>query len=184
MFCKNCGTENLDTAKFCKNCGQILSTEEAAPAEQDVTMQPETPVEEASASSKENTSAYTGPVDYTASSTSASYAGPVDYNSDAHSVTNDSELPENTGTAIASMVLGIVSIVLCCSSLLGVICGVIAIVLAQKEKNEGRGESGFVKAGLICGIIGAILSGLALLYYIVIMIIGGTASIYNDIYRF
>ena len=30
MFCKNCGTENLDTAKFCVGCGNDLT---AAPAE-------------------------------------------------------------------------------------------------------------------------------------------------------
>lgn len=24
MFCKKCGAQNLDTAKFCKNCGEKL----------------------------------------------------------------------------------------------------------------------------------------------------------------
>lgn len=136
MFCKNCGTENIDESKFCKNCGQPLEEEQ----------------------------------------NSDSYTGPVEYDSIAHSVTDSSEIPESTGTAIASMILGIVSIVLCCSSILGMIAGVIAIVLAQKERNSGRGDNGYVKAGFICGIIGAILSVLMLIYYIVVMLIGGVVS--------
>lgn len=143
MFCKNCGTENTDEAKFCKNCGQPM--EEVQPEQ---TAEPVT--EEVQAAET------------------------------ADSVTDDSEIPESTGTAIASMILGIASIVLCCSSFLGLIAGIIAIVLAQKERNSGRAENGYVKAGLICGIIGAILSALVLIYYIVVLIIGGTASILSD----
>lgn len=164
MFCKNCGTENADEAKFCKNCGQSMEND-TQPAAADVQ-----PVEAASDNTTEES---------TTQNTSA-YTGPVDYNSVAHSVTDDSEIPESTGTAIASMVLGIVSIVLCCSSIFGLISGIVAIILAQKERNSGRADNGYVKAGLVCGIIGAILSGLILIYYIIVMIIGGTASIMSD----
>ncbi|MBO5487307.1 MAG: DUF4190 domain-containing protein [Eubacterium sp.] len=154
MFCKNCGTENFDEARFCKNCGQELVKEEQA------------------ATTAEPEKAATTPV----------YTGPVEYDSVAHSVTDDSEIPQSTGTAIASMVLGIVSIVFCCSSIIGLVTGIIAIVLAQKERNEGRADNGYVKAGLICGIIGAILSGLVLVYYIILLIAGSAASVMS--YRF
>ena len=110
------------------------------------------------------------------------YSGPVEYDSVAHSVTDDSEIPQSTGTAIASMVLGIVSIVFCCSSIVGLVTGIIAIVLAQKERNLGRAENGYVKAGLICGIIGSILSGLVFVYYIILLIAGSAASVMS--YRF
>lgn len=175
MFCKNCGTENTDEAKFCKNCGQPM--EEVQPEQ---TAEPVTEEAQAAetADSEEGT-AQADTANQTAQNT-ASYSGPVEYNSAAHSVTDDSEIPESTGTAIASMILGIASIVLCCSSFLGLIAGIIAIVLAQKERNSGRADNGYVKAGLICGIIGAILSALVLIYYIVVLIIGGTASILSD----
>lgn len=110
------------------------------------------------------------------------YSGPVEYDSVAHSVTDDSEIPQSTGTAIASMVLGIVSIVFCCSSIIGLVAGIIAIVLAQKERSLGRADNGYVKAGLVCGIIGAILSGLVFVYYIIVLIVGSTASVMS--YRF
>ena len=164
MFCKNCGTENNDEAKYCKNCGQSIEPD----------VQPKDTGYVSMAEQSESTS-----TDSTAQNTNG-YAGPVDYNSIAHSVTDESEIPESTGTAIASMILGIVSIVFCCSSVLGLIAGIVAIILAQKEKSSGRGDNGYVKAGLVCGIIGAIHSALVLIYYIIIAIVGGTASLMSD----
>ena len=62
------------------------------------------------------------------------------------------------------------------------VISIIAIVLAQKERSLGRTDNGYVKAGLVCGIIGAILSGLVFVYYIIVLIAGSTASVMS--YRF
>lgn len=76
--------------------------------------------------------------------------------------------------ATASMVLGIVSIVLCVFALTpftytlfgvpAIICGIIAIVKAVKAKRIAG--SGTATAGLVCGIVGLSLSAL--------VFIGGT----------
>lgn len=165
MFCKNCGTENADEAKFCKNCGQSMEND-AQPVTADVQSEV---TESAEVQAGSTTTESEG-------QNTSFYSGPVEYNSTAHSVTDESEIPESTGTAIASMILGIVSIVFCCSSIFGLIAGIVAIILAQKERNSGRADNGYVKTGLVCGIIGAILGGLVLIYYIVVLIIGGTMS--------
>jgi hypothetical protein len=80
--------------------------------------------------------------------------------------------------ATAVLVLGIISIVTCCCyGLPGIICGVIALVLAVK------GQRAYVnaphqytdaswknlKAGRICAIIGLILSILTVIYMIVVI---------------
>lgn len=73
--------------------------------------------------------------------------------------------------ATVILVLGICSIVLGCF-FIGLICGIIAIVLAGKprklyKENPGGYEGwGQVNAGFIMGIVGICLGGLTVLYYI------------------
>jgi hypothetical protein len=69
------------------------------------------------------------------------------------------------------MVLGILSLVMCFAyGLPGLICGIIALVLAgkaQRQINDGlAGGEGMAKAGRICGIIGVILSSLYMAFMI------------------
>jgi uncharacterized protein YacL len=86
-------------------------------------------------------------------------------------------LPNST----AILVLGILSIVICCG---GLILAIIALVMASKAKalydaNPGRySPSSYsnVKTGKICAIIGLILSLLGSLYYIIVVLIIGAAS--------
>ena len=56
--------------------------------------------------------------------------------------------------AIASLVFGIISIVSIFFglSLIGLICGIIAIILGNRARREGGG--GIATAGFVCGIIG------------------------------
>ncbi len=99
---------------------------------------------------------------------------PVQYTSYQQESPMDESAP--TGIAIASMVLGIVSIVFCCFSVIAVACGIIAIVFAKKEEQRGV-SNGFIKAGFICGLIGSILGGLYLIYWIFAIVVGiGSAS--------
>lgn len=89
-------------------------------------------------------------------------------------------VPNSTGV----LVLGIISIPTCfCWGIIGLVCGIIALVLASKGNALYKANpSGYtvssynnLKAGKVCGIIGVCLSGLYLLYVIFIIAIMGAA---------
>jgi hypothetical protein len=77
------------------------------------------------------------------------------------------------GQGTAALWLGIASIVICVLSvgvlaLLTLPLGIAALVLGIKARRRGAGN-----AGLILGAIGVLLSLLALLFWVVLVIIGG-----------
>jgi Domain of unknown function (DUF4190) len=83
--------------------------------------------------------------------------------------------PKSSGLAIASMVLGIISIVLFCVYYLAFPCAVLALVfgvIARSKISRGEGSGGgMAMAGIICGLISIVLAstllivGLSLLHY-------------------
>ena len=95
------------------------------------------------------------------------------------------QAPQQTpgnGAGIASMVCGILSIAFCwCYGIVGLILGIIAIAMYSKSKRMNGGlVIGMARAGMICGIIGSILSALMLIYFIFVICVAGvtTSSIY------
>jgi hypothetical protein len=68
-----------------------------------------------------------------------------------------------SGLAIASLILGILSLVFCWAPyFIGVIMGVLAIVfggvaMGQTGRDPALGGRGMAIAGLICGIIGVVI---------------------------
>lgn len=76
--------------------------------------------------------------------------------------------PSTNGMAVAAMVTGILSIVICCA---GFVLGIIAVVLggvARKQIAESQGQqggSGMATAGLVTGIIGVVIWGAWLVLY-------------------
>lgn len=76
------------------------------------------------------------------------------------------------GKAIASLVCGIFSLLLCCCyGIPAIILGVIAIVMAVLSKKDNMGQfPGIAIAGLVCGIIGIVFG----IGYIVVWLIGYT----------
>jgi hypothetical protein len=89
--------------------------------------------------------------------------------------------------ATATLVLGILSIVFCwCYGIIGTALGIIALAISSKSVklyNENPSAyDGFnnLKAGRIMSIIGLILSGLFLLYIIIIIAAIGTAALSFD----
>lgn len=94
--------------------------------------------------------------------------------------TNRIPLPNSTGI----LVMGIISIAACwCYGIVGIVLGIISLIMAGKanamynqDKNKYT-ESSYknMKAGKICALIGTILSGLYLLYVIIILIFFGAA---------
>lgn len=88
---------------------------------------------------------------------------------------------DSKGMAIASMILGIVSIVLCCIWYISLIAGIVGIVLGimHNRKNE---KSGMATAGIICSVIGIILTiAILILAAIGIAAMGGISAL--DAYR-
>jgi len=90
---------------------------------------------------------------------------------------NNPQIPLPNGTAV--LVLGIISIVGCfCYSLPGVICGIIALILAGKDMKLYQanpntytpGSLSNLKSGRVCAIIGlsfSVLYCLILLFFII-----------------
>jgi len=78
--------------------------------------------------------------------------------------------PQKKGMAIASMVLGIVALVLsCCVPYVPAILAIIAVILGGLSLAKKQGGKGMAIAGLVCGVIALIPS--------VMVIIGGAALI-------
>lgn len=83
--------------------------------------------------------------------------------------------PAALPNASACLALGIISIATCwLYAIPGVVCGIIALVLHQKDKklyfsNRPKYEQSFKssKAGYVCGIIGLCLSAFMLIYFII-----------------
>ena len=89
-----------------------------------------------------------------------------------------------SGKAIASMVLGICSIVTCfCYGLPGIVCSILAIVFWRKAKVEiaagtvSSGSASMATAGLITGICGGLLSLLMIAYFVVIIILAVSGNL-------
>ncbi|MDF1809837.1 MAG: DUF4190 domain-containing protein [Phycisphaerales bacterium] len=90
---------------------------------------------------------------------------------------------QSSGKAITSMVLGILAIITCLGyGILGVPCGIVAIVFAKKARlavQDGTAPAsslGMATAGRICGWIGLILSALYLLAIIGIIVIAAVGA--------
>lgn len=64
----------------------------------------------------------------------------------------------NRGFAIASMILGIFSILCCCFTYIGLIIGVLSIVFAVVSRVRMGYFDGMAIAGLVLGIIGVVFS--------------------------
>lgn len=77
---------------------------------------------------------------------------------------------KSDGMGIASLVLGIVSIVMsCCITYVGLICGVVGIILAIMSNKKGKNN--MATAGLVCSIIGIVLA----IILIIVAAVFGTA---------
>ena len=57
------------------------------------------------------------------------------------------------GYAIASLVLGIVSLVCCCSTAVSLVCSILAIIFAVLFRRDNGSFGGMATAGLVCGVV-------------------------------
>ncbi len=85
--------------------------------------------------------------------------------------------PPNHKDAVTSLVLGIVSLVMC-----GLVTGIPAIIMGRRAKREiqasggALGGEGLATAGFVTGLIGTLISGLSLLLVVLVFAFGGVLS--------
>ena len=230
MFCKFCGVENNEGAKFCRGCGKPIvppeemnnpsfSTEETTeevhetpvsepepvPEESFASTAPETPVETVEEPSQEI------PVQ-PAPEPVASAAGAAPGYSDGQQAyqqpyqggqpypgTQGQPYPGNqgqpyqggqpypgtqpkpkySGSSIACMVLGIVSAVFCGTVIVGIGCGIAALIVFGLARGKGE-RNGMLTAGLVTGIVGLVLSVIVLACIIFAGSIYGFANLWRS----
>ena len=68
------------------------------------------------------------------------------------------------GFAIASMVLGILAVVVCCTGVLGIPLGALSILFAALSKRRGKKMPGMSLTGIWLSIVGIILGLLMTIY--------------------
>lgn len=88
------------------------------------------------------------------------------------------------------LVLGILSIVTCCCfyGLIGLVLGIVALILSRKDKENYLANMNYftlssyknLNAGRVCAIIGLILSGIVLLFCIVIAVFFGFNTLTDE----
>jgi hypothetical protein len=86
--------------------------------------------------------------------------------------------------AAAVLVLGIISIVGCCGyGIVGLVCGIIAIVLSNKDLKMYKADPSLytpgsysnLKSGRVCAIVGLSLSALAFIFIVIYFFVIGAA---------
>jgi hypothetical protein len=104
---------------------------------------------------------------------------------DLLSPTPGQNVQQNLPNATTVLVLGIISIVgAFCYGIVGLICGIIGLVLANKDRKLYRDSAelysqasyGTSNAGRICSIIGLIISTLIIILVIIVLAFFGLAS--------
>ena len=84
----------------------------------------------------------------------------------------------SNGFGIASLILGICSIAICCCYGVGAIPAIIGLILGilQNKKNA----NGIATAGIVLGIIGILLNAVYLIYMIVFLSDGGLQEFIDE----
>lgn len=75
------------------------------------------------------------------------------------------EEKQSDALAIISLVMGILSIILCCCYGIGIVFGIAGIICGAVAKKKGQSK-GLALAGLICSIVGCVFSVAAIIYYV------------------
>ncbi len=109
-----------------------------------------------------------------------STANPSPYNYNNTYSTPNTPLTNNNsnGFGIASLILGICSIAICCCYGVGAIPAIIGLILGilQNKKNA----NGIATAGIVLGIIGILLNAVYLIYMVVFLSYGGLQEFIDE----
>lgn len=91
-----------------------------------------------------------------------------------------SNRPANNGMSIASMVLGIASIVMCCTGFMSLPLGALGLLLAILTKRKGKALPGMSIAGMVTSIIGLLLGVFMIIYLIVFAVMSEDPTFQNE----
>ena len=88
------------------------------------------------------------------------------------------EEPESKGFAIASLVMGILSIITCCCTITGILFGILGIIFScvQAKDSEGKKPTP-ATVGLILSIIGVVIAIISIIFGAVL----GSSSMYQEL---
>ncbi|MBQ9869763.1 MAG: zinc-ribbon domain-containing protein [Ruminococcus sp.] len=70
-----------------------------------------------------------------------------------NNVYNVAQPKQTSGLAVASLILGILALVLACFGVVGIICGILAVIMGGVALASKKGGKGMAIAGLVCGLI-------------------------------
>ena len=79
---------------------------------------------------------------------------------------------------IASLVLGIISILGCCTGtgmLVGIPCGIIGLILGDKYKKEVDENNSNAKAGVVCSKVGLGIAGAWIVFILILALSSATS---------
>lgn len=97
------------------------------------------------------------------------YTNEGNYTDSGFNAPVDNQPEGGKGMAVASMVLGIVSIVmLCCSQYISLPCAIIGLILGIIYK-KNNGKNGMATAGVVCSIVSLVISILAIIASVVFL---------------
>ena len=181
MFCPNCGTEIPDGSKFCGRCGSRIQDYDSGASGSSHFFPPNQidPVDDYPVRSPD----YDHEPAYDPTPSVPPRHIDVSYNTEQSGYTetystpgvNDSE--RGKGFAVASLVLGIISIVFwffSVASIIGFILGIIGIICAGSAKKRGY-TGGIGTAGLVCSILGTI--GCSLIFIACVACVGSMGAL-------
>lgn len=91
-----------------------------------------------------------------------------------------SEIKQSNNKALASLILGVLAILI---PIIGIILGIIGLIFASNSKKEmlQSGESGMNLAlsGKVCSIIGIIINGILIFVFLVIFYFAANTEIFT-----
>lgn len=94
-------------------------------------------------------------------------------------------VPPTNGKSIASMVLGILNLLLVFMPYISVILGILAIILSaisfKEIRRHGDTGKGMAVAGLVCGIVGTIFGIIILTVFIIVIVAGSKSKPFSGI---
>ncbi len=152
--CTHCGSENDGMSKFCGNCGAELQAPATQEKPEPILSQDGMKSNSYSGTETQSSNVNTNPY-YDAQS-------PQNYSSNQNEIKQEGG---KIGFSIASLVCGILSITICCTTgIFGLILAVAAIalgIIALYNKYDGKGMA---IAGIITGGIGFIIAGFVIFF--------------------
>lgn len=92
--------------------------------------------------------------------------------------------PKNNSFNIASLVLGIISVIASCciNEYVGIVCGILGIVFYVLAKRSNI-SNGMATAGLVCGIVGLVLSAVSIISTIILGAVIASNPEYSSLFE-